>query len=697
MKRGFLNIFCAALALLVSSHGVASVVENDVRVLMDVSGSMKQNDPHNLRQPALRMLSELLPSGTRAGVWTFGRYVNMQVKLGTVDDGWKQRAQQGASELHSRGLFTNIEGAIERASRGWVGNDAHETNRSLILLTDGVVDISPDDAKNAASRARILDKWLPALTAAGVRIYTVALSQNTDTELLSTLAEESEGWFEQTVSAEGLQRAFLRMFDKSVKADTLPLEGNRFTVDGSIRELTLLAFKADPNDEIAIRVPGDPTKRTANDAPETFGWVQEQAYELITVVSPAQGEWEIIGAEDPDNRVVVVTDLKMRVADLPNRLLPGTDVDVRVSIEQEGERITRPDFLNLVSVGLSVSSDGVPATEVIALNDTGANGDVDASDGEFGVSLPALTDGIHTLSLVVDGGTFARAFEHRVAVEWPISYKIVDEAEGQAPVLKITPLTDRIEIKSLLIDAWVEDAAGNTTSLSLRSKGFNGWSVTLDQLDRTQNNQIHLRANGRTVDGENFDYVLAPIEVAANKPAVDPKSDQTNAAEKSVVDEKINWLIVGLIAGVALLAAIVIGLVVWLIVSRKNSQSDVGEDDDEDGSDSTIVDDREEVVDQAAEVIAETEAQTKLAQEPEETAEILDEDVTDSQTGVTDFDSKNFNDYENQPIEGAVEPTQVSNGDELADGTELWEPEQRDSEDDSLDDGNEGEAKVANG
>ena len=62
----------------------------DVRILIDVSGSMKQNDPQNLRRPALRLLVGLLSSETRAGVWTFGQYVNMQIPLGQVDKAWKK-------------------------------------------------------------------------------------------------------------------------------------------------------------------------------------------------------------------------------------------------------------------------------------------------------------------------------------------------------------------------------------------------------------------------------------------------------------------------------------------------------------------------------------------------------------------------------------------------------------------------------
>ena len=91
----------------------------DVRILIDISGSMKHNDPHNLRAPALRLLTGLLPKGTRAGVWTYGQYVNMLVPLGDVDDAWKKQADQAAATINSFGLFTNIEDALQRATSDW--------------------------------------------------------------------------------------------------------------------------------------------------------------------------------------------------------------------------------------------------------------------------------------------------------------------------------------------------------------------------------------------------------------------------------------------------------------------------------------------------------------------------------------------------------------------------------------------------
>jgi hypothetical protein len=51
----------------------AATNNNDIRVIIDISGSMKKSDPLNLRVPAMKMLNGLIPEGSYAGVWNFGR------------------------------------------------------------------------------------------------------------------------------------------------------------------------------------------------------------------------------------------------------------------------------------------------------------------------------------------------------------------------------------------------------------------------------------------------------------------------------------------------------------------------------------------------------------------------------------------------------------------------------------------------
>ena len=87
----------------------------DVRLIIDVSGSMKKNDPENLRVPAVNLLVKLLPDGANSGVWLFGHQVAPLVSHGSVNAGWKKNALKSAAGIHSRGLYTNIGAALEQA------------------------------------------------------------------------------------------------------------------------------------------------------------------------------------------------------------------------------------------------------------------------------------------------------------------------------------------------------------------------------------------------------------------------------------------------------------------------------------------------------------------------------------------------------------------------------------------------------
>ncbi len=167
----------------------------DVRILIDVSGSMQQNDPANLRVPALKLLIELLPAGATAGVWQFDQTAEMLVPPRTVDREWKAQARLAAGKIHSRGLFTHIEAALSAASADWSTPAAKDAPRHIILLTDGMVDVSKDATESAASRARLLADGLTRFQMLGVSVNAVALSEQADSALLNAMANGTDGWF----------------------------------------------------------------------------------------------------------------------------------------------------------------------------------------------------------------------------------------------------------------------------------------------------------------------------------------------------------------------------------------------------------------------------------------------------------------------------------------------------------------------
>ncbi|MGD9603820.1 MAG: VWA domain-containing protein [Gammaproteobacteria bacterium] len=403
----------------------------DVRILIDVSGSMKQNDPANLRVPALKLLTELLPSGATAGVWLFDEQTVPLIPPGPVDADWKKQARAAADRIHSQGQFTHIEAGLDAATADWKSAAAPDTPRHVILLTDGMVDVSTDAQASAASRARLLADGLTRFQVIGAHVNAVALSDAADSALLGAIAQGTDGWFQQIDDASALQRVFLHLFEQAAAPDGLPLQGNRFTVDTSVRELTLLVFHAANASPLELTTPDGAVLREA-DAGDALAWHHEAGYDLVTIAAPRAGQWSFNAPDDPDNRALVVTDLALAVDDQPTHLMPGEPLAVGARLLEQGIPLARPDFLRLVKADAAISG-AEGAGDLVTLP-------LDPENHVFQGAVTATAPGAYDLVVRVDGGTFQREVHRRFQVaETPIDFKVDHARDDQgARVIHLT-------------------------------------------------------------------------------------------------------------------------------------------------------------------------------------------------------------------------------------------------------------------
>ena len=449
------------LLLLLAPYSHAEPVP-DVRILIDISGSMKQNDPKNLRASALRMLVGLMPEGTRSGVWTFGQYVNMQVKLAKVDKAWKDRAMTEAGKISSHGLFTNIEAAVQQATTDWSQPDP-AYKRHLILLTDGMVDVGKDKQLSEASRQRLLQQLLPRLETADVAIHTIALSKNADKELLSALSGATKGAFVQVDNADTLQRVFLKLFEKSVAPDALPIEDNKFSVDKHVSDFTVLLFLAKDSPPTVLNTPGG-QKWNQQSHPDTVSWHHEASYDLITVKAPEAGEWRLQAKVDKDNRVMIVTNLRLKIDKIPNTLLLGDAFDVRARLLEDGKTVDNENLLAKTSFAMKQSQDNQPVA-TLTLNDDGQQPDVLKGDGVYSVHVkPQDNPGEFELVVTANSLTFSREMHHTLQVRGsPADYNITQAGPEQPFQLSIQPHAGLIRPESISMQ--VKLAEGETQIL----------------------------------------------------------------------------------------------------------------------------------------------------------------------------------------------------------------------------------------
>ncbi len=551
----------------------------DFRVVIDVSDSMKETDPQNLRVPALKLINGLIPSGSRAGVWTFGKYVDMAVKWGKVNDSWRTQADLGAEKIHSNALLTNIEGALARAGVGWDRADG-KTKRILLLLTDGKVDVSTDPVKNEKSRDKVLGESLAALKQAGAEVHAIALSDATDEVLLKQLALETGGSFEIAKTAAELQKVFYRMFERASKPDTVALTGKEFPIDGSIREMTLLIFRS-ANSQPTILIPPDSPAISAQ-KPRASRWRSDQGYDLITLKNPQAGTWRIDAEMDPDNRLMVVTDLKLEAGGLPAYSSPRDAHQLTAELFNRDKKISKNSFLRFVDFELThIDTDGSEKKYPLAHSSERKD------KGQYLYLLEQnLAEGMHSFIVSADSRTFNRSKRFDMRVQWPVEVKIEPQQQAGVYQLKLRAREEYLKPDGMVAEVDVEAPDGARDSVELENS--TGWLQTRVETSQAGLYRAHIRVSAQNHASEIYDIDLGSFSMlgvyralpvaAGNLPAAESTAA---AAAKADTGKETDWRMVGIVVLAVNLFLMLLILGGWLILRRRKAADELIIEDEE--------------------------------------------------------------------------------------------------------------------
>lgn len=504
----------------------------DVRMVIDISGSMKRNDPENLRRPAVDLLARLLPENSRAGVWTFGQQVNMLMPHQNVDDGWRELASNKAEQINSAGLYTNIGAALEKAAEA-PADDGF--NKSIILLTDGMVDISKDPEENRREWRRIVDEVIPALRADGTTVHTIALSDDADAELMEKLAVATDGIAAVAKDADQLMQAFLKAFDVAAPAQQVPMTDNRFVVDSRVEEFTALIFRQTPDSTHLISPDGTQYSSLSKDP--GISWYLSGSYDLITVRNPLEGQWRIEAEVAPNSRVTVVSDLQLRVGALPNNAVTGHAETLRFALQDSGITITDHAFLSILNNSSQLQYGKHDDAAATVWRYDFPQGEP-PEDGVYRVDLPAFDSvGVYELSILVDGKTFQRRYRQNIEVRGPFSAELVEKVDSSGA--RETWISVRSHLET--IDPQKTQVAATVVS-PLRRK----WVVPLvlndggqwqgpARMDKPGEYTVRVHITGEDKNNEEFEYNLKPLVVGFEPGSFDvlPTSQSSIASSAS--------------------------------------------------------------------------------------------------------------------------------------------------------------------
>lgn len=528
----------------------------DVRIIIDISGSMKQTDPNNLRIPALNLLLKLMPEGAQAGIWTFGRYVNNLVPVAAVDDKWREDALKAAVEISSLGLRTNLTGALNDAAWGLSAESGFQ--QSIILLTDGKVDMAEQTTANAeeintAERQKLMSEVLDKYRQSGANIHTLALSDLADKTLLQEIALETDGLYSEASNAEELMKAFLRAFDRAVPVEQVPMEDNTFVIDGSVKEFTALIFKrSGGSQETALLTPAG-SRITELEHSQNVRWHKDLNFDLITIKQPEAGTWVAEADLDPSNRVTILSDLALSVEGIPATIFPGDKLDVEIKLTNAGEVVNKVEILRLTDMTMTVvTASGREGSKILS------DPESPPSDGIYREGLYRLKElGQYQVELIAEGRTFQRKRSFSMTMMQPVEIEHRADEEKKVYRIEVKPLSDNLDTERSRVIAKIKSPDENTIIQSVVfNPDENAWVSEISPTKGAGEYRVDLNIRGITQSGKNFkvkpetivfdlpiiaasDESLSAAGLANNEAAVDGEKGEDAVVEGAAVEDAV--------------------------------------------------------------------------------------------------------------------------------------------------------------
>ncbi|HEX7035622.1 MAG TPA: vWA domain-containing protein, partial [Pseudomonadales bacterium] len=468
----------------------------DVRIVVDVSARMGEADPENVRGRALALLLRSLPDSGRAGVWTYGQYVNLLVKYDTSDALWKETAAIRTAALQSVGRRANLPEALERAS--W-DRDSAERPVHLVLLSDGHVDLSDDPAVDAEARRRLLADLAPQLAAAGYRVHTVAFSDGADLALLQGLADATGGHHTQLETAEALPEGLLALLGwvagtAQVEVD----EQGRFQVAPGTRELTVVKLGGGSVGQARLVAPSG--ERLGPQTPrQRVRWHLDEHYEMVSLNRPMAGVWRFEG-DTRGIRVQAYGDLALRYPDLPATLFPGELRSFELLVTDEDGPVRDRAFLELLAV--SAQLEGADGAEPVVVEPT--------ADGSFQVHLQNLDEpGDYLLETRLQAPTFT----HRLALPFtlvnPIGIEVHPAEDGFRVWAQVR--AHELDHASLRMAALVRRPPGPVTLVPVEKLPAGLWRADLPGSKGLL--EVAFDLSGKYLNGREFRLKTNPVRV----------------------------------------------------------------------------------------------------------------------------------------------------------------------------------------
>lgn len=518
----WLKLNTVLLSTVLSFWVPLSQADTQFRVIVDASGSMLISDPDRLTSEALRLISNLAPEEEATlGIWLFGEAPRVLLPEAPVNKETKAKLANYMNSYVTQDVKTDLEAIIKVLLETPDSGDLAEGfDRHWILVTDGMVDISLDEATNKASRDRIVNDLTEQLEENGIHLHTISMTGYTDKELLESLSLRTEATHTEVAIPEDLLATFDRIFSQASPSDELPFDGNRFVVDDAIDELTLVVFHdhgvephiVKPNGNVLSLV--DTTSATVS---------ASDHYTLITINRPDSGEWQVNNVDLERSSIRVITNLSAQATKVSPVIFVNEFIYSTVGLFESNVLINDDKILNLLTVKQTLMRLNGEKKETVLSHE------MTRGSSQFKQSIKGITEpGNYELISLVDGKTFSRQLSQFFTVHPAIDF-MGTSTGGSLISFSAKPVNLKLNVlrSNVLLEMTYDDGTTETEEMPLIGQGY--WKKVIPVFP-DDNVKVRAKLVGVTQTGLRFDYWTPVWSVA--------KEDSDDGDVKVIVGEE---------------------------------------------------------------------------------------------------------------------------------------------------------------
>lgn len=380
----------------------------DVVLLFDASGSMLKTDAQNLRYEGAKLLLSFLGEGDRLGVVQFAANATVVQDLQPFTPARSREVEARIGQIVADGEFTDIAEGI-KVSKSLLETDPRpDAQRVIVLLSDGKVEPDPSVSPAFARTLELVHDILPDLKTKEIKVFTLAFSNEADQAFLGEIAATTDGltWFTQT--SEDIHKSFAELFLAMKRPQVVAQTGRGFEVDSDVNEATFY-INHEPEEVLTLIAPKG-TFFTIEKHPESVTWFNGKNFDVITILEPDPGLWQVSGTEARDGFATVMTDLRL-LTDWPVIIRVGDRPLVQARLYEQNKPVSLPELGGVLKFGYQIIPTDKVSKAIVqeGLNDDGIDGDKVALDGIFSRLSKPMQIGSYKLVVAVKGPTFQRS------------------------------------------------------------------------------------------------------------------------------------------------------------------------------------------------------------------------------------------------------------------------------------------------